>query len=201
MARLLVQGLGYSRGHQMLFDDLSLELGAGQLLLLTGHNGAGKSTLLKLLAGLIEPDQGTILFHSPNDSHSNQAWLGDRNALKLQWTALQNLEFLASLRPANHYDPFKALDYFGLFAVRHQSVSRFSQGMKRRLALASLLLTSAQLWLLDEPQAALDQQGIALFEQMLNQHLQAGGIAVMAAHHAVKLEPQQIQTLSLGSRK
>lgn len=182
----------------MLFDDLSLELDAGQLLLLTGHNGAGKSTLLKLLAGLIEPDQGQIRFNSQNKSQLNQAWLGDRNALKLQWTALQNIEFLASLRPSNHADPFKALDYYGLFSVRHQCVSRFSQGMKRRLALASLLLTSAEVWLLDEPQAALDQQGIVKFEQMLNQHLQAGGMAVMAAHHAVKLNPQRIQTFQLG---
>ena len=71
--------------------------------------------------------------------------------------------------------------------------------MKRRLALASLLLTSAEVWLLDEPQAALDQQGIERFEQMLNQHLHAGGMAVMAAHHAVKLNPQQIQTVQLGS--
>jgi heme exporter protein A len=183
----------------MLFDDLSLELDAGQLLLLTGHNGAGTSTLLKLLAGLLEPDQGKIQFNSQNSAQRNQAWLGDRNALKLQWTALQNLECLASLRPTNHTDPFKALNYYGLFAVRHQYVSRFSQGMKRRLALASLLLTSAEVWLLAEPQAALDQQGIERFEQMLNQHLHAGGMAVMAAHHAVKLNPQQIQTVQLGS--
>ncbi|WP_044408519.1 heme ABC exporter ATP-binding protein CcmA [Thiomicrospira microaerophila] len=208
---LRVQGLSYARGHQLLFSDLCFEVDPGQLLLLIGHNGAGKSTLLKILAGLIEPDQGSIHFshsiasdnHANQDNHAsqapNQAWLGDRNALKMQWTALQNLAFLASLRPQNQLDPLKALDYFGLFAVRHQLVGRFSQGMKRRLALASLMLTSAPVWLLDEPQAALDTQGISQFEQMLDRHLEAGGIAVMAAHHAVMIDEAKVQRLQLGA--
>jgi heme exporter protein A len=210
LTRLTVQGLQYTRGHQVLFDGLNLELEPGQLLLLTGHNGAGKSTLLKILAGLIEPDQGCIQFSSlrsqDSNTHNNdepqlpnQAWLGDRNALKMQWTALQNLAFLASLRPQNQLDPLKALDYFGLFAVRHQLVGRFSQGMKRRLALASFMLTSAPVWLLDEPQAALDTQGISQFEQMLDRHLEGGGIAVMAAHHAVMIDEAKVQRLQLGA--
>ena len=209
MARLEVDQLAYARSQTPLFKDLSFNLHARQLLLLNGINGAGKTTLLKILAGLIEPDQGQIHFSLSDNSPTrpagkiaepminHQAWLGDRNALKPQWSALQNIEFLAQLRPQKPSDPLDALNYFGLFKQRHQPVKTFSQGMKRRLALASLLLSSAPLWLLDEPQAALDKQGIVLFEKMLDQHLAQGGLVVMAAHHTVDIEAAQIQLLSL----
>lgn len=199
MSRLWVTELSYARNEQPIFSDLNFQIRAGEVLVLSGRNGAGKTTLLKTLAGLIEPDVGGIFFqpgkHLSSPLHHHQAWLGDRTTLKPQWTALQNLQFLVDLRgrpfhtssnndPNHHLDSLlAALDFFELFKVRHQSVATFSQGMKKRLALAALSLCSAPLWLLDEPQAGLDQQGIARFEQMLDRHLSQQGLVVMASHH------------------
>lgn len=206
MPRLVVEAVSYSRGSQLIIDNLSFELAAGELLSITGQNGAGKTTLLKLIAGLLVPEQGSVslrhadngVIFSPQADH--QAWLGHRNALKDAWTGLENLQFLRQLRVANDFDPLQALSMVGLFKQRHQTVQRFSQGMKRRLALASLLLSSAPLWLLDEPQNSLDKEGIALFEQMLARHLDAGGLAVMASHHALSLTSPNCRYLTLGTR-
>jgi heme exporter protein A len=194
MTSLLLEasGVSFSRADQPILDRLSFRLEAGSLVRLSGRNGAGKSTLLKLLAGLLEPDQGEIRCYAPI------AWLGDRNGLKLPWSALENLEFLADLRPRNRQNSLKALDQFGLFAQRHQPVSGFSQGMKRRLALASLSLTSAPVWLLDEPQASLDPTGVVLFENLLAQHLEQGGCAIVASHYDWSVLSKPYQTLLLG---
>lgn len=205
MPRLVVEEISYSRGSQLIIDNLSFQLARGELISITGHNGAGKTTLLKLIAGLLIPEQGLIqLCHADNGQiltpqSNHQAWLGHRNALKDTWTALENLQFLRQLRSANEFDPFKALSMVGLFKQRHTPVQTFSQGMKRRLALASLLLSDAPLWLLDEPQNSLDKEGIALFEQMLARHLENGGLAVMASHHALSLTSPNCRYLKLGS--
>lgn len=205
MPRLIAEAVSYSRGNQLVIDNVSFELAAGELLSITGHNGAGKTTLLKLIAGLLVPEQGAIKLCDTDNEQiltpqaDHQAWLGHRNALKDSWTALENLQFLRQLRSPNEFDPLKALSRVELFKQRHQPVQTFSQGMKRRLALASLLLSSAPLWLLDEPQNSLDKEGIALFEQMLAAHLDAGGLAVMASHHALSLTSPNCRYLTLGS--
>ena len=189
MSRLWVTELSYSRSEKPIFSDLNFQITSGQVLVLTGHNGAGKTSLLKTLAGLIQPDRGQVFFQSPQDamprvlSADDQAWLGDRVAIKAQWSALQNLQFLSDLRSGTQSDPLNALDELGLFSVRHRLVKTFSQGMKKRLALAALSLTTRPVWLLDEPQAALDRQGIACFEKILDRHLSHHGLAVMASHH------------------
>lgn len=191
MARLWVSELSYARSEKAIFSDINLEICSGQVLVLNGHNGAGKTSLLKVMAGLIKPDHGQILFQAseaaqPTHLHANdQAWLGDRCALKPQWTAMQNLNFLIDLRGETSHDPLHALDEFGLFAVRHDLVKTFSQGMKKRLALAALSLSARPVWFLDEPQAALDRQGIARFEQVLDRHLTRKGLAVVASHHDI----------------
>lgn len=202
MLRLQVEGLSYTRHIEPIFEPLNFEVESGQLLAIKGRNGAGKTTLLKLLAGLLEADQGRVqLFEQqqPVDLVEHLAWLGHRNAVKDHLSAMQNLHYLSLLRPQGGLSAIKALDVYGLFDQRHQIVKHFSQGMKRRLALAGLLMSSAKIWLIDEPQASLDQAGIALFEQRLEQHLNQNGMAIIASHHPLsRLQPIE---LNLGQEQ
>ena len=163
MLRLCIEGVSYARQTQPLFHQVNAEIHGGQLVLLEGANGVGKTTLLKMIGGLIEPEQGQIQLHCSEGVFSapfphHQAWLGHRNALKEQLSAVENLRYLhPSIKP-NERDIFAALDAYGLFAQRHRPLSTFSQGMKRRVALASLQLSDAPLWLMDEPQASLEDR-------------------------------------------
>lgn len=199
------QQLSCIRSHKKLFESLSFELSPGQLLLVEGKNGAGKTSLLKMLIGLRSPDQGEILWNGQNIIQFNEtfsselAWLGHQNPLKDEQTALENLMLLGQIRPRNQTSYIEALTTLNLNHVKHKRVKTFSAGMKRRLSLASLLITEASLWILDEPQASLDKAGIKLFESLAEKHLQRGGMVIMTSHHAVNINPNVIKTLQLGA--
>ncbi|BBP46678.1 cytochrome c biogenesis ATP-binding export protein CcmA [Thiosulfatimonas sediminis] len=201
---LEAQNLCCQRGAQILFSDINFRLEGGKVLLVEGKNGAGKTTLLKLLSGLRRPDKGEIKWDgvaiNAADSQFNQqlAWLGHQNPLKEEQTALENLAMLGAIRTRNQRDEFDALSAVGLGRVKHKPVKTFSAGMKRRLALASLLIADTRLWILDEPQAALDKAGIALYEQLATEHLKNGGMIVMTSHHEVAIDDIYIQRLNLG---
>jgi len=196
--------LSCKRHHKTLFTEISFELSPGQLLLVEGKNGAGKTTLLKQLSGLRRPDSGQIEWNQTSiedaecQFNHHIAWLGHQNPLKDDQTALENLEMLGHIRPRNSTTLIEALKTVKLGTVKHKLVKTFSAGMKRRLSLASLLIANAPLWILDEPQAALDKAGIALFESMAKQHIENGGMIIMTSHHAVNLPTEFIQTLNLG---
>lgn len=191
---LEVVGLQCIRGYRALFSDLTFTLEAGQLLLVEGHNGSGKTTLLKTLAGLREPDAGQVLWEA--GYRQQFVWLGHANGIKDDLTALENLR--AMERRISPPSPLLVLERMGLAGQGHRFPRHFSAGMKRRLALCRLLLSDAPLWILDEPQAALDKAGIQLFEALLSGHLQQGGSVIMTSHHAMGLEGQHIRRLGLG---
>lgn len=188
-----VVGLQCIRGYRALFSDLAFTLGAGQLLLVEGHNGSGKTTLLKTLAGLREPDAGQVLWEA--GYRQQFVWLGHANGIKDDLTALENLRAMQT----NSLPPKTVLERMGLAGYGNRFPRHFSAGMKRRLALCRLLLSDAPLWILDEPQAALDKAGIRLFETLLSGHLQQGGSVVMTSHHDIGLEGQHIRRLGLGT--
>jgi heme exporter protein A len=200
-------GLHCTRGYRTLFRELAFTLEAGQLLLVEGHNGSGKTTLLKTLAGLREPDAGQVLWKQQPiavwgaEYRQQFVWLGHSNGIKDDLTALENLHMMQTLSvPRTPPSPLKSvLERMGLAGNGHRFPRHFSAGMKRRLALSRLLLSNARLWILDEPQAALDRAGIQLFESMLAEHLQQGGSAIMTSHHEVGLSGSHVQRLVLAA--
>ncbi|MBO1927006.1 cytochrome c biogenesis heme-transporting ATPase CcmA [Thiomicrorhabdus sp. 6S2-11] len=202
--QLEAQNLRCRRGPKTLFTDISFSLDAGKLLLVEGQNGAGKTTLLKLLSGLRRPDKGEVLWNgmsirSANSQFNRQlAWLGHQNPLKEDQTAFENLSMLGAIRSRNERCAYEALQAVKLGNVKHKAVKTFSAGMKRRLALASLLIADTPLWILDEPQAALDKAGIALYEQLATEHLENGGMIIMTSHHDVAIDERFIERLILG---
>jgi heme exporter protein A len=217
---LEVVGLHCTRGYRALFSDLAFTLEAGQLLLVEGHNGSGKTTLLKTLVGLREPDAGQVLWEQQPiqtwgaEYRQQFVWLGHSNGIKDDLTALENLQMMQALgdlppipspSPArgagskSSLQPKAVLERMGLAGNGHRFPRHFSAGMKRRLALSRLLLSSARLWILDEPQAALDRAGIQLFESILAEHLQQGGSAIMTSHHEVGLHGSHVQRLVLAA--
>ena len=202
---LTVTDLAAMRDYRTLFENISFSLTEGQLLLVEGPNGSGKTTLLKLISGLRRADAGTIQWSNfPIDApdcrlNQQMAWLSHNNPLKEDLSALENLQMLGAIRPRNQISKIDALKTVGLGKAKHKPVKTFSAGMKRRLALASLLIADTPLWILDEPQAALDKEGISLFESLALAHLQNRGMIVMTSHHVVNLPEQHMIRLNLGA--
>lgn len=193
------------RGSRLLFQNFSADLGAGGVLRLAGANGAGKTSLLRIAAGALPCARGAVLWDSKDilengaaDHHARFAFLpADDRDLKLLETARENLTFWARLwqLPDAALAVQDALTAMGLFALGDAPVRILSAGQKRRLSLARMVMKKSPLWLMDEPFNALDDAAIDLLMQALANHLDAGGMAVMATHHHPDIRGMQTAVL------
>ncbi len=196
---LEVEGLACGRGETVLARDLSFRLNQGSGVLLRGSNGVGKSTLLLTLAGLLPPIAGTVRFHG-HDPESGPAlhYCGHRNGIRPRLSVEDTLRFWAAINGPCGLAIGDALERVGLAGTARLDASYLSAGQQRRLALARLLVSPRKLWLLDEPTAALDSQGHGLVASLLAEHLDAGGLAIIATHDDIGLT--RMTTLTLGAK-
>lgn len=186
---LEARGLSFLRNAEAIFGPLSFALNAGEVVLMEGDNGAGKTTLCKVLSGLLEPSEGEILLQGEpltlaRLSHQ-VALLAHQLGLKAELTPLENLRFaigLGGLRQG--MTAHQALLSVGLEGFEDVPLRQLSAGQKKRVALARLLLVPAALWLLDEPYANLDREGIELVNRLLETHARRGGAALITSHGA-----------------
>lgn len=190
---LEARDLACLRGERAVFAGLSFRLDAGGALLLVGANGAGKSSLLRLLAGLLRPEAGQLLWDG-QDALADRAahaarlrYLSHQDALKPALTARENLAFFARLWGGEVDAALAALD---LLPLAELPARVLSSGQKRRLALARLALgmppagspPDAPLWLLDEPTVGLDAASVERLGLLLARHRAAGGMVLAATH-------------------
>ena len=199
---LSARGLTFTRNDEPVFGPLDFAVAAGEALLVQGDNGAGKTTLLRVLAGLLRADSGEIDIDGRSAAASLRgraiAYLGHLPALKADLDTLQNLDFLCGLhgRRARQL-PEDALGMVGLAGYEDTLARQLSAGQKKRLSLARLWLSPAPLWLLDEPYANLDLDGINLVNRMISAHLREGGAALVTTHGAYAAPPVQTRMLVL----
>ena len=183
------------RGERQLFQDLNLTVSIGDCLHVRGENGVGKTSLLRLLTGLSKPDSGEVFWSGlsiakeSSDYHRALLFLGHRDALKEDLTALENLQLYAALDDIHLPDEkaLAALWRFGLRGREHLPVNCLSAGQKRRVLMARMLTRQAQLWVLDEPFNALDIHAVKALQGLITEHLEQGGLVVLTSHQEVSL--------------
>lgn len=198
---LEVNDLCFARQNERIFGPLSFTLEAGHVLSVEGDNGSGKSTLLRILTGLLRAESGTLQWQGQALSRmqmaTNMAFVGHQLGIKADLSPLENLRLAVDLHGTKHDGNLRqTLDDVGLYGYEHEPVRRLSAGQKKRAALARLLHVPAQLWLLDEPFANLDGEGIRLVNTLLKDHLQQGGAAMVTSHGTVNylaVEPRRIK--------
>jgi len=183
-------GLRKSYGPTVVLEDVSLALGPGQCLALLGPNGAGKTTLLRILATLIRPTAGFLLVggvdatRHPEAARNVIGMVGHGSYVYEDLTALENLRFWTTLGGHDASAPRlqAALRQVELDGVADERARTFSAGMKRRLALARVVLGRPRLLLLDEPFTGLDRQGRKWLSEFLLEFKAGGGAVVLATH-------------------
>lgn len=187
---VLLEGVSRRFGRTWALRSVDLRVARGELLAVTGPNGAGKSTLLKILATLLDPSEGEVrvLGHDPGrrtDRIREQVgFLSARGYLYDELTARENLRFAALMSNVTDWRERAAevLERVGLTRAADLRVGGYSSGMRRRLALARLLLRPLEMVLLDEPYASLDAGGVALVDEVVEEIRAAGRTVLLASH-------------------
>ena len=202
-----VVGLECVRGGRRLFHGLNFTQTAGELLYVHGPNGSGKTTLLRTLCGLALPVAGEIRWKGQNirrldeEYHREMTYIGHLNGVKDELTAFENLQVVGRMNgvAASEERALEALRRLELTACAELPGKALSQGQKRRVALARLLLAPMALWIMDEPFNALDVKAVGMIQTVLSEHLDNGGMVVLTTHQEVEIISHRARHIHLGS--
>jgi heme exporter protein A len=196
--RLCLDGVSLERGQRRLFTGLTEALSSGEAISLTGANGAGKTSLLRAIAGLLPLASGGIRFEGRDGELEADAaraeglhLLAHLDGLKTSRTAGEELDFWARwLGGTGQID--LAVETFNLEPLLALDVRKLSAGQRRRLALARLLAAPRPLWLLDEPMAPLDTGMRRKLGEVMQRHLNGGGLILAAVHDPLPLPTRSL---------
>lgn len=178
-----------------LFGPLNISFLASSLIWIKGSNGSGKTSLLRILSGIARPYSGRVYYDTKpeysstnscnsRDNSSYGIYIGHELGLKNELTVYQHLEFRSNL-----YNSIVTLSatirYLSLENILHKKCYELSVGMRKRVAMASLLCCGSDLWLLDEIDSNLDEGGKELLYKLISCKVSSGGIVVMVSHSSV----------------
>lgn len=175
-ARLAFDRVACLRGNRLLFEDMSFALQSGDASIVTGPNGSGKSSLLRLAATLLKPVAGSITLEG------SIAYLGEQAALDSAQPLAAALGFWANIDRAGNGMVGAALEAMGIAPLADVPVRMLSTGQRRRAGLARVMLSSAEIWLLDEPGNGLDADTVKRLSDAISVHRAGGGIVLAATH-------------------
>lgn len=196
--QIVADSLTVARSGAVVAEGIGFALPGGARMDVRGSNGSGKTSLLRALAGIAPAASGVLEIRDAGETRTvrrgDSVWLGDRDALKPELTVEETLRFWATLPGAGDWRA--GLNAMALERYAETPVRALSRGWRRRTALARVVISQRALWLLDEPFAALDEDGQQRFGAAMAAHLEAGG-AIIAARHAADAGPGADMTLEL----
>ena len=198
-----IQNLECTRGDRILIRDLSFRLKAGELLHIAGRNGSGKTTLMRTICGLTLPNGGEVRWDDMpirrlgEDYRRELAYVGHTHGFHGELTTVENLRIHACLSSGQASVIETVLERLGLAPQARLPAKLLSQGQKRRLSLARLLVTDRRLWILDEPFTALDVSSVRLVNDLILAQLARGGMVILTSHQELGLDYDRRTVLDL----
>ncbi len=198
---LQARNLGCDRSGVPIVRGVNIDVAPGEAVQLFGVNGSGKTSLLNLFAGHYRLAEGQIGWRIGDEEWetisplNSVLYITHTPPMKSALTSLENLRFWThsyGVPKANFEDTaYGALDRVGMMGHAMTRTGKLSAGQKRRLDIARAIIAGREVWLLDEPSAAIDSEGAEMVAAIISEHLGKGGIAIAATH----------DTLGVASKK
>lgn len=188
--QIIVKDLGKRFERQWVFRGLSLSIYSGTRLAILGANGSGKSTLLKILAGWLNPTEGSVIYllndkplADPGDVFSHLTLAAPYLELIEEFTLAEMIDFhFRFKKPLPGLSSSDILQESGLKDKSQRQIRHFSSGMKQRVKLVLALLSDAPLVLLDEPCSNLDLEATRWYRRLIDEYTAARTIVVFSNH-------------------
>lgn len=203
---VLLEGVHVRAGAIPILIDVDLRLEPGEAVGVAGPNGAGKTTLLSVVSTLRAPDGGTgtvlgAALGTPaiREIRPSIGWSGHEPALVPELTLRENLRLVADIAGIDQAAVDDVLGRVGLAAAGGRRADRSSNGMRRRIDLARLLMIDPRLLLLDEAHAGLDRQADAIIDVLLATVRARGGSALLVSHDADRLRRDVDRVVSIDA--
>lgn len=201
--------ISYETGR--VLDQISFQLTQGTAVAVVGPNGAGKTTLFKVIAGILDPDQGLVRVsgHDPG-GHSCIAYVPQRS--QVDWTFPATVADVVMMGRINKMGPFlwpqkedwdvvhRSLDFVNLGEYAKRQINEISGGQQQRMFIARALAQEAELMLLDEPLNGLDLPAQEKILEILNT-LKGQDVAVMISMHDLRLAAEQFSQVMLLNKE
>lgn len=193
--KLIGKDIRKNFGRLLVFDSVNFELGIGSSLAIAGRNGSGKSTLVKIIAGLLSPSSGEVIYQIDGKKIDKLEWfkyvgfVAPYLQLYDEFTGYENIEILARIRGLRNYKEKinEVLELVNLYSRRNDLVRGYSSGMKQRLKYACALLHEPMVLILDEPTSNLDSEGVEMVWALAEKQKKKG-ILIVATN-----EPEELQ--------
>ncbi len=182
----------YGKGKYKAVDGVTLTVGKGEVFGFIGPNGAGKTTTIKLLTGILEPNEGTILVNgidmgkNPVEAKRHIGFVPDSHEMYDRLTGREYLQFMADIYQVDvkqrkaHVE--KYLNLFELEEASYQQIRSYSRGMKQKLTIIGALIHNPAVWVLDEPMVGLDPRASHILKEEMRKHCEAGNTVFFSTH-------------------
>jgi ABC-2 type transport system ATP-binding protein len=191
---LKIDGLtkSYNKGEIRAVDEISLEIGDGEIFGFLGPNGAGKTTTIKMIVGLLKPDSGQILldgmnvWEEPMKAKSRISYVPDNPEIYDRLRGIEYLNFIGDMYGISSADRAERIKRFtGIFNVEDalgNIISSYSHGMKQKLVLTSALMSDPDLFILDEPMVGLDPKSSFNLKEIMRARCKEGKSVFFSTH-------------------
>ena len=188
---LLINNLSFFRDENLIFENLNLSLGNGQITQLRGKNGSGKTTFLKVILNLLSSKTGEIFWEGQNinknifNFYNQITYIADHNTSSRKLSVLDNINFWKGLSSSNlsNDETLLLLETFNLKKYLNTETMYLSSGEVKKLELLRLILEQKKIWILDEPYNHLDDSSTEILNQTFVDHTNNDGIILFASHY------------------
>lgn len=194
MERIILENVSKVIRNVEVLNDINLSFAKGKIYGLKGYNGSGKTMLLRMIAGLIQPTEGTVsvddeILHKDIDFPKDMGVLIENPNFWNNYTAKEVLYSLAVInKKIGIQEIDKALKRVDLDSDDKRTIRKYSLGMKKRLGIAQAIMEEPQILLLDEPSNALDKKGVEMVRTIIQEEKERGALIILASHQQEDLE-------------